>query len=246
MSSLLYEAIQLAQAGQREKAHQILQEIVRQDPDNESAWYWLASVTDSRSEYQRALNEVLRINPNNQQAREELSRLQQQVMPLSPPQSGFRFDSIPKPVSVGQSGKSHIITYGVVGLVLIIFSFPIAAMAKSTSLFCLINIAIPLIVGFLGSRAGIGRNTVTSIGQGAVEGGCSSAVTAGLISALCGFAVMTVYSSVQETLGFVNSGILRFTDIGAGFLVFAIPLFVVYFMFGLVGGLLAAYGSGIG
>lgn len=68
MSSQLYQAVQLAQAGQREEANRLLQQVVRSDPHNEVAWLWLASVANDQDEYLRSLHEVLRINPNNQRA----------------------------------------------------------------------------------------------------------------------------------------------------------------------------------
>ncbi|MBN1201915.1 MAG: tetratricopeptide repeat protein [Anaerolineae bacterium] len=85
MSSQLHEAVQLAQAGRREEARQLLRQVAQSDPNNEMAWLWLASVAADQAEYQRALNEVLRINPGNQQARQLLNQFQQQVGATAPP-----------------------------------------------------------------------------------------------------------------------------------------------------------------
>jgi tetratricopeptide (TPR) repeat protein len=85
MSSQLHRAVELAQAGQRQEANQLLRQVVQSDPNNEVAWLWLASVAADHPEYVRALNEVLRINPNNQQAQRLLAEYQQQYSTPPPP-----------------------------------------------------------------------------------------------------------------------------------------------------------------
>ncbi len=84
MSSLLHQAVERAQAGRREEARRLLQQYLQTSPDNEVAWLWLASVAADQAEYQRALGEVLRINPANQQARALLDQFQQQYGPRPP------------------------------------------------------------------------------------------------------------------------------------------------------------------
>jgi hypothetical protein len=88
MSSQLHEAVQLAQTGRRGEARQMLWQVVQSEPNNEMAWLWLASVAADQAEYQRALNEVLRINPMNGQARQLLSQYQQQYAAPPPPAYG--------------------------------------------------------------------------------------------------------------------------------------------------------------
>lgn len=84
MSSFLLQAVELAQAGKREEARQLLWQHLQTEPNNEVAWLWLASVAADQAEYQRALNEVLRINPNNQQAQQLLAQFQQQFGSAAP------------------------------------------------------------------------------------------------------------------------------------------------------------------
>lgn len=84
MSSLLHQAVEHAQAGRRDEARRLLQEYLQTSSDNEVAWLWLASVAADQAEYQRALREVLRINPANQQARTLLDQFQQQYGPRPP------------------------------------------------------------------------------------------------------------------------------------------------------------------
>jgi hypothetical protein len=91
MSSLLHQAVELAQAGQRPEARQLLWQFLQTDPNNEVAWLWLASVAADQAEYLRALNETLRINPGNERARQLLAEFQQQqhygrpAPPATPP-----------------------------------------------------------------------------------------------------------------------------------------------------------------
>lgn len=79
MTSILHQAVELAQAGQREEARRLLWQYLQTSPDTEVAWLWLASVAADQAEYERALTEVLRINPANQQARTLLDQFRQQV-----------------------------------------------------------------------------------------------------------------------------------------------------------------------
>ncbi len=77
-SNLLQQAVQLAQAGQKSEARQLILQFLQTEPSNETAWLWLASVAGDQTEYQRALNEVLRLNPNNQRAQQLLAEFEQQ------------------------------------------------------------------------------------------------------------------------------------------------------------------------
>ncbi len=87
MSSQLHQAVELAQAGQRDQARQLLLQFLQNEPNHEVAWLWLASVAGDQVEYQRALNEVLRINPTNQRAQNLLAEFhqQQQLQQAAPP-----------------------------------------------------------------------------------------------------------------------------------------------------------------
>lgn len=96
MSSQLHQAVELAQAGQRDEARRLLWQYLQTDPDNIVAWLWLASVAADQPEYVRALNEVLRIDPNHARARQLLDEFHQQygsvpgasTPPFAQPSSG--------------------------------------------------------------------------------------------------------------------------------------------------------------
>jgi hypothetical protein len=86
MASQLHEAVRLAQAGQREEARRLLWQVVQTEPNHEIAWLWLASVAADLPEYERALTEVLRINPGNAQAQRLLAEYHEQFGAVSPAQ----------------------------------------------------------------------------------------------------------------------------------------------------------------
>lgn len=72
----LQRAIAAARSGDRTTARQMLREVIVKDPRNEKAWLWLATTSTSRSDKEKCLNRVLKINPNNQKAKEALEKLQ--------------------------------------------------------------------------------------------------------------------------------------------------------------------------
>lgn len=71
----LQQAIALAQAGQREEARRLLQQIVNFDPTTVAAWLWLATVAATQTERIYALQQVLNLDPNNEKARVALAQL---------------------------------------------------------------------------------------------------------------------------------------------------------------------------
>ena len=68
--SMLSQGIKAAQAGNRALARMSLQTATELDPKNESAWLWLASISEYPEELLGYLNHVLEINPENQRANE--------------------------------------------------------------------------------------------------------------------------------------------------------------------------------
>lgn len=72
---LLQEGIAAFQAGDRAKAHDLLSEVVKVDPENEQAWYYLAASESNPALRKQFLEQVLEINPGNAKAREVLERM---------------------------------------------------------------------------------------------------------------------------------------------------------------------------
>ena len=73
--SKLREAVEKIRAGDRENGKRMLVEILRVDAQNEQAWLWLAIAFHDFAKRREALERVLRINPDNQQAKKLLSKL---------------------------------------------------------------------------------------------------------------------------------------------------------------------------
>jgi len=67
---LLRKGIEAAQTGDRADARGFLLRVTDMDPDNESAWLWLSSISEFPEELLVFLNNVLRINPSNERAME--------------------------------------------------------------------------------------------------------------------------------------------------------------------------------
>ncbi len=67
---MLRDGIKAAQEGNRAEARQLLLRVTEADPNNENAWLWLASISEYPEELLVFLNNVLKINPDNQRANE--------------------------------------------------------------------------------------------------------------------------------------------------------------------------------
>ena len=81
---LLQEGISAFQAGDRVKAHDLLSEVVKLDPTNEQAWYYLAACETDPALRKSYLEQVLEINPDNAKAREVLQRIQARELAAAP------------------------------------------------------------------------------------------------------------------------------------------------------------------
>lgn len=71
----LLDAIELVESGQREAALPILRQLLQEDSNREDAWLWMSVAVDSIDKSVVCLDNVLRINPHNQQAAAALHRL---------------------------------------------------------------------------------------------------------------------------------------------------------------------------
>lgn len=80
LSDKLRQGIDAARRGDKANAAKLLRQVVDKEPNNEVAWMWLASALDNLGERRNALEEALRINPNNARAQEALKQITS-VMP---------------------------------------------------------------------------------------------------------------------------------------------------------------------
>lgn len=75
---LLRDGITAAQANQRERARELLMQVVELDQENAAAWMWLSGVVDDLDDRQICLENVLTIEPDNAAARRGLDWLRAQ------------------------------------------------------------------------------------------------------------------------------------------------------------------------
>lgn len=73
----LLEAIELIKANRHAEALPILRGIIQQDSNCEEAWLWMSVVVDDIDQSIICLDNVLRINPKNEDALTALYRLRQ-------------------------------------------------------------------------------------------------------------------------------------------------------------------------
>jgi Tol biopolymer transport system component len=71
----LQAGIAAARRGEKVRARSYFEAILRADENNELAWIWMASVVPGKPEQRACLERVLRINPDNQRARDALNAL---------------------------------------------------------------------------------------------------------------------------------------------------------------------------
>lgn len=85
-SGLLEQAIRAARSGRKTEARGLLIKLVEEQPRNETAWVWLSGLVDDLEDKIIACENVLAINPANQQVRAYLDHLleQQERQPLQP------------------------------------------------------------------------------------------------------------------------------------------------------------------
>jgi hypothetical protein len=72
---LFHEAIKAARKEDEVLAHQLLQKLVREQPDHEQGWLWLSKVSDDLDEEIRALEMVVKLNPTHEEAAYRLLEL---------------------------------------------------------------------------------------------------------------------------------------------------------------------------
>jgi hypothetical protein len=74
-NALVEDGIRAYRAGEKERARELLQQATDIDSENEKGWMWLSAVVESDEERRICLENVLYINPNNENATRGLSKL---------------------------------------------------------------------------------------------------------------------------------------------------------------------------
>jgi tetratricopeptide (TPR) repeat protein len=70
----LKQAISTYKSGEKQKAQKLLARLVQAEPNNAEAWFWLAACIENPEQRQYCLKRVLKLNPNNLQAKRALKK----------------------------------------------------------------------------------------------------------------------------------------------------------------------------
>lgn len=92
----LQPAITAIKAGDKATGKQLLIEIIRGNPKDEAAWLWMTQAVNTNQERLKCLQNVLKINPNNELAKKGLATVQQKKISQPPP----KVEAQPKPVDL--------------------------------------------------------------------------------------------------------------------------------------------------
>ena len=91
----LNEAVQLIRQGRKDEARRILEPILKANPQDTQAWFWLVETCSTNEQRIKTLEVCLKLNPGNPQALRALRALQaRSEIPAPPPQAGQQ-DEIP-------------------------------------------------------------------------------------------------------------------------------------------------------
>ncbi len=88
----LQMAVEALQTGDRRRARRLLGQVVNDDPDNVLAWWYLTAALDDNEQRVKCLRQVLRLQPDHEEAHRMLARLERHVAQVTPP------DGVPRPV----------------------------------------------------------------------------------------------------------------------------------------------------
>jgi len=108
----LREGIEAARRGDKIAARRLLQQVLLADKNNEIALMWMASVADALEDRRAYLQRALQLNPNNERAREAITRLggTPPPMPSSPgaaPRREFPSSSFAPSRSSGNTSRPN-------------------------------------------------------------------------------------------------------------------------------------------
>ena len=72
---LLQMGIRAANAGNKDGARTLFEQVLSQDKRNERAMMWMAKLADTKADRKKWLDRVLTVNPDNEGAREALKKI---------------------------------------------------------------------------------------------------------------------------------------------------------------------------
>lgn len=109
MDDLIQQGVNAFKSGDKENARKLLSAAIKQNPDSERAWGWMYNVTNNDKERIACLQQMVRINPKNEKARQILSELTGSDFPLERPSpQTTTAERKPPSALVAQAEKSGI------------------------------------------------------------------------------------------------------------------------------------------
>jgi hypothetical protein len=88
----IQSGIDALRAGKRRDARRIFSDVVRSQPDNAEAWWYLSAVVDDPDQKAQCLRQVLRLEPKHDEARGLLNTLEGRLATVTPPHG------VPRPI----------------------------------------------------------------------------------------------------------------------------------------------------
>jgi len=80
----LKDAVDALKNGNRVRARDLLLRVIQKDRDNEAAWWWLYQALDDTPGQTRALENVLRLNPQHSEAQQALIAVRHKQLAAEP------------------------------------------------------------------------------------------------------------------------------------------------------------------
>jgi tetratricopeptide (TPR) repeat protein len=111
MADSVQQAIKLIEAGRLEQAHSVLLSILKTDPKNDAAWYWMARVVASDELRIECLREAVKINPKNTLAQKALDELEDKQLVAAAAKPIDKWDPIEKDAPKPKTRSAHVRPY---------------------------------------------------------------------------------------------------------------------------------------
>ena len=101
MDDFLQQGVTAYRAGKRDEARKLFANAIKQNKDDERIWGWMYNVCDTDKERIHCLKQIVRINPENEKAKQLLSELTVNDFPLERPME------LPKNTGSTPAPKQH-------------------------------------------------------------------------------------------------------------------------------------------
>lgn len=98
IQGMFHEAVQTLKAGQREKARELLRQVLLENPNHARAWLWMSGLVEKREQQKECLERALELEPGCEPAIKGLDFLRLQEFIEEMPAKGFP----PAPTDPGQ------------------------------------------------------------------------------------------------------------------------------------------------